>query len=956
MLKKIKDFLLLDLSKEPTFQGSRILPDFFFSARSLWIFFVLPQLFMLLANLNAGRILWGDMDSESIVSFCVWVSLNIVILIFGALVAGANRRYLSIARSFGLVFLLAFYFSASLYFVPNTFHEVSPWIFSFFGHFFNFILFIAIPSLFLGLRICAFDSKLDLGKSFLISLVSAILVPAFTYLLFLLLSKFRSLPDLLAIIFIAVFSILGFLTCVAVGRVIAISFGAIIREQNKVLRLFLLGLFGMVLPAAYYFYFAINSMEMPFDERFFWGVVLANFLLLLLPIFKSKFPVFLQIFLTGPIYLILSYVMLLFLPFMPLMPFLIVKGIGIVMIAPLVLWLFATLKITKILQAQTKKAPAVGVLVFAMLLPIFAICARDYYYRVELAKALAYVESPDTNSARNFEGDSEAAAKAAIKFLEFKYGDYYPYLTPLEMEILCDSMVVRDSYLERISLLFLNRPLELEISDVKKRSFLNLKTAFMVARTAKTSKTREIKSADFKEEGGNFGKLSLTLAAGKHFYSEFIGNLELPDGVFVSAMSFEIDNVMRKASFVEKRAALWAYQNIVSDLRDPAIAFYKGDNLVSLRAFPINSDLKLELEFAKLSGIENSKFSINGKSFEFKDSPSSNKLLNVYDCGEFFALSPNFKNFNEGDFTELSILPAVILDMSASGAKFEDVENFLRDLDRDYPSVSRVKFYFSNLNFSPFEKIVERGEGGKWNLGRLKVAFDSFKRVGGFDKNLSKLFAEADIAKNFSSSAEFLPSDSVQIIYISNPSKTKELENSKLEPESAIVLRCGDSILQFEKSGIDTLQIVEAKYGDNLEIFKNSKFERLSKDALEMFSDRRDVDMLKLWRLSEKIAANPSLKQSLYAEAAKLSKEMKILSPQTALIVVERKPQEEIMKRAEKKALKSDKNYELTESDLDESDPAEMSEPSEILMAFLALLALIVSGKLAKLMRVRREN
>ena len=956
MLKEIKDFLLLDFSKESNFQGSHILPDFFYSARSLWIFFVLPQLFMLLANLNAGRILWGDMDSESIVSFCVLVSLNIVVLIFGALAAGVKRRYLSITRSLWLVFLLVFYFAVSLYFIPKTFTDVSPWIFSFFGHSFNFILFIAIPSLFLGLKICAFDSKLDLGKSFLISLISAILVPAFTYLLSQLLSKFSSLPDSLVLIFIAVFSILAFFTCVAVGRVIAISFGAIIREQNKLLRLFLIGLFGMVLPAAYYFYFAINSMEMPFDEKFFWGVVLANFLLLLLPIFKSKLPAFLQIFLTGPIYLILSYVMLLFLPFMPLMPFLIVKGIGIVMIAPLVLWLFATLKITKILQAQTKKAPAVGVLVFAMLLPIFAICARDYYYRVELAKALAYVESPDTNSARNFEGDPEAVAKAAIKFLEFKYGEYYPYLTPIEMEILCDSMVVRDSYLERISLLFLNRPLELEISDVKKRSFLNLKTAFMVVRTEKISKTREIKSADFKAEGGNFGKLSLTLAAGENFYSEFIGNLELPDGVFVSAMSFEIGNLMRKASFVEKRSALWAYQNIVSDLRDPAIAFYKGDNLVSLRVFPMDYDFKLELEFAKLSGIENSKFSINGKSFEFEDSPSSNKLLNVYDCGEFFALSPNFKNFDEGDFTKLSILPAVILDMSASGAKFEDVEKFLQDLDRDYQSVSRVKFYFSNLNFSPFEGIVEHGEGGKWNLGGLKVAFDSFKRVGGFDKNLSKLFAEADIAKNFSKSAEFLPNDSVQIFYLSNPSKTKEFENPKFESKSALVLRCGDSILQFEKSGIDTLQIVEAKYGDNLEIFKNSKFESLPKDVLAMFSDQRDVDMLKLWRLSEKIAANPSLKQSLYAEAAKLSKEIKILSPQTALIVVERKSQEEIMKRAEKKVLKSDKNYELTESDLDESDPAEMSEPSEVLMVFFALLALIVSGKVAKIVRARSLN
>ena len=62
------------------------------------------------------------------------------------------------------------------------------------------------------------------------------------------------------------------------------------------------------------------------------------------------------------------------------------------------------------------------------------------------------------------------------------------------------------------------------------------------------------------------------------------------------------------------------------------------------------------------------------------------------------------------------------------------------------------------------------------------------------------------------------------------------------------------------------------------------------------------------------------------------------------------------MKRAEKKALKSDKNYELTESDLDESDPAEMSEPSEILMVFFALLALIVSGKVAKIVRVRSRN
>ena len=60
--------------------------------------------------------------------------------------------------------------------------------------------------------------------------------------------------------------------------------------------------------------------------------------------------------------------------------------------------------------------------------------------------------------------------------------------------------------------------------------------------------------------------------------------------------------------------------------------------------------------------------------------------------------------------------------------------------------------------------------------------------------------------------------------------------------------------------------------------------------------------------------------------------------------------------RAEKKALKSDKNYELTESDLDESDTAEMSEPSEILMVFFALLALIVSGKVAKIVRARSRN
>ena len=107
--------------------------------------------------------------------------------------------------------------------------------------------------------------------------------------------------------------------------------------------------------------------------------------------------------------------------------------------------------------------------------------------------------------------------------------------------------------------------------------------------------------------------IEITLAEGKFGPREYKTDFILPDGSFITDYYLYVGETKKRGIMTDKRAAQIAYESIIRTPRDPGIIYYDNDNRLLLRVFPF----PFEKSYTRKTGFQimysqNGSFTIGG--------------------------------------------------------------------------------------------------------------------------------------------------------------------------------------------------------------------------------------------------------------------------------------------------------------------------------------------------------
>lgn len=979
----------------------RPLPAAFYSFRSLLWAWVLPQALMLFCNLGAWAVVSGDASAENSRAAFFLAAANAGCIVVGAALALFPKRpFGALAEGACELFLMAYFTGVMILFSKAVPDGVSPWMLSELAVGLNIIFCIFIPGIFVGLRACEFKIGENYLRDFLASVASAAAFPVLIYIggasLFRLFEFAMeplegALPESVFVFIVAfLFACAGFVTCIGIGRALIVLYVA--SGKYRYLEWLSMFVFCLALPLlGLCMTDGLKGFPYPMNFRICMLMVLANCAVLAIPVSGNARANF-ALFAAGcALYSFVCYVALIFIPFIPFAIPLIFMGVGFVLISPAALFVFSSMKLSRLFRSLPcrKSAAAAGVVAF-LAIPAF-ITLQSFYYREHLERGLNYVESADTSSPRRaFGGDAAAVAGAAEWMFSYKRGEYLPFITPFRMWILCDGMVLSDSKLRRIYGAFTGRDFDADMAGSGRHSgLLNAFGTSFVQTPTNSSRNREVEVEKFTVcESPDGGADAAVFAKPKSVAAqELYARISMPEGVFLSGMEFPVEGVVKRANVVEKKAALWTYENIVAERRDPAIAFYLPDGDVALRAFPVWGDgVKIGLEFVCLPGFSASCVGIRasgadtGAVSEKPRASAANATAGFFAWEDFLVASvPESPAVSKFAFARRPYY-ALVIDRSSGGVDPALVESALDTLRAANPGVGLAKLYLSNLNFEPAGRAEFDAESGKWKVSGLAGAVEKFPAVGGFDFAASLLFAMRDYEAALDSGSLEDAAAFPVLVFLTRSKPPAEIPNpyAALVPElrgpgflafdgsgpapdaagaadlsaKSAILRSGDA-LRPVPSGRPSVAVFPAS-GGGKKADAAVLVPRGGGDGPALATARGGVSgkaasAARLFALSGAAARNPALKEELFPEIVGLSKASGIMARETSLIVVETSSQERIMALAEKKAMSSNKNLSFGEDDeaFGEAPPPNMPEPCAWLAALLAAAAVCAASRLA---------
>lgn len=979
----------------------RPLPAAFYSFRSLLWAWALPQALMLFCNLGAWAVVSGDASAENSRAAFFLAAANAGCIVIGAALAFFPKRpFGALAACACELFLMAYFAWVMILFSKAVPDGVSPWMLSELAVGLNIVFCTFIPGVFVGLRACEFKIGKNYLRDFLVSVASAAAFPVLIYIggatLFRLFEFViepleNALPESVFVFIVAfLFACVGFVICIGIGRALIVLY--IASGKYRYLEWFSMFAFCLALPAlGLYMNDSLGGFPYPMNFRICMLMTLANCAVLAIPVSGNARANF-ALFVAGcALYSFVCYVALIFIPFIPFAIPLIFMGVGFVLISPAALFVFSSMKLSRLFRSLPcrKSAVAAGIMAF-LAIPAF-ITAQSFYYRRHLERGLNYVESADTSSPRRtFGGDAAAVAGAAEWMFSYKRGEYLPFITPLRMWILCDGMVLPDSKLRRIYGAFTGRDFDADMADAGRlsgplnafgTSFRQASGILPPGRNVEVEKFSVCESLDGVADASVLAKPKYGGA------QELYARISMPEGVFLSGMEFPVEGVVKRANVVEKKAALWTYENIVAEGRDPAIAFYLPDGDVALRAFPVPvNGAEIGLEFVCLPGFSATGIEIRASGIDSAavcdkpSAPSSAGSSGFFAWEDFSVASvPESPAASEFAFARRPYY-ALVIDRSYGGFDPALVESALDALRAANPGVGLAKLYLSNLNFEPAGRAEFDAESGKWKMSGFTGAAEKFPAAGGFDFATSLLLAmrdyEAALDSGSLEDAEAFP----VLVFLTRSKPPAEIPN----PYAALVPEMrGPGFLAFDGSGPAPDVAGAADLSAKSAILRSGDALRpvpLGRPSVAVFpvsggGKRADAAVLvprgggegpalatarggvsgkaaaaaRLFALSGAAARNPSLKEELFPEIVKLSKASGIMARETSLIVVETSSQERIMALAEKKAMSSNKSLSFGEEDevFGEVPPPNMPEPCAWLAALLAAAAVYAASRLA---------
>lgn len=607
------------MSADPSAPPSSLLPAPL--RRPLWLLgtLVVPQLVLLLLNFRSWWLVAGELTplQTGQVQTLGASALLLIVLGLGAAVTMARGRR-TLDWPHGLALLLGHV--AYLWAVTASLDKLVPasvpdWMLPR-----GMVLYhqyaLCMPALLhAALLIACFGTRRHLGVELGGSALAVFGLPLVAY-------GFAHLVDSLhldrgAMVYgiILMFASLTALMVMALLRVLMLL-AQVIRRLGGHGRLVLLALVGIVGPIAG---LALN-IRIPFPADFqstgVYVMALLNGFALLLPVDGPRLHHRLAWLAQCALFAFTSYFMLVFLPFLPLsLLAVIAMGSGLLMLVPLVLFVLHAQQLAAGWRAARSSPDvagwaAAGLAAFLVLPGGFAL--RAHQDRTALHAALDHVHNPDY-ARGTFGGDLSAFQRGLENLRDFKAGLQLPFLSGFYNQVVFGGLVLPDAKLHTLYMTFFGRDLpEVRRDDVMRDVFgTGRRRGVWRAWRGNPPPTNTVELATLEtaravEGDCETATLKLALHNTGSAQAEYVTQLHLPPGVFVSGYWLHIGAERVPGRVFEKKAALWVYE-MIRDMtrRDPGLLLFRQPGLVELRVFPLaaNETRTTEIELIWPRGL-----------------------------------------------------------------------------------------------------------------------------------------------------------------------------------------------------------------------------------------------------------------------------------------------------------------------------------------------------------------
>ncbi|MDD4237489.1 MAG: MSEP-CTERM sorting domain-containing protein [Desulfotomaculaceae bacterium] len=328
-----------------------------------------------------------------------------------------------------------------------------------------------------------------------------------------------------------------------------------------------------------------------FSSPAFYIIAALNGFLMLLPAVKDKKLRLLVFYLKAVCYTYILYFFIVFLPILPIGAIgLIFYGLGIFILAPALAAIWQGWHIIKEWAGLSKAwgTPRI-IAVFCAGIITLPVCMISTFWsdKDNFAAAVRYL---DHNSVEVTKTIDLARLDRTLKNVKGSYDltrgitGYAPGNTPIisafYTDFVLDEKVISQHNILALENLFFDSGHSLIDAGLSNSNMVNNR----VRLAAVKSKT------EFAEETGVYRSwvdLTLENPTGEG-NGEYVTTFKLPEGAYISDYYLDVSGDRKEGILTDRRAAMFIYRKIVNTRRDPGLLYYTGRNTLELRVFPFS--------------------------------------------------------------------------------------------------------------------------------------------------------------------------------------------------------------------------------------------------------------------------------------------------------------------------------------------------------------------------------
>lgn len=826
----------------------------------------------------------------------------------------------------------------------------------------TFIMPTLLHSLFCTIiRLTPNANKVQLSTNFLIML----LIPALFYLFFILISPMWRKSNLNIGDDIVLFL---FVSCCVVFMFFFLRFFYILArrrnltlEDSIIARVFFTFLFpfiGLTLNAAF------DNMFGDFMSIWFFIIAFATGVALITP--ASNNPIIRLIFfiIKTITYCYTIYFCLVFLPLIPLaLVTIIVFGLGLLMLTPLILFIYHTndlVKDTKFLKKHYKGWKINLTIVASLLVIPIGITISYKSDKVELTKMMDYIYSP--NLADNEPIDTKSISKTLVRTKPHsRTGFLYqstPFLSSYYKWIVMDNLNISNNRRKTIE----------DIIDEGCYYPKSEKTARQNDPLARES-AAELKNIECNSRYDSINNVWISqvdIILENPFENswnvEYSTQFDLPAGCWISDYYLYVEDRKEMGILAEKKAATWIFKQIRDYRQDPGLLRYIGGNTIDFRVFPFSS-LEIRQTGIEFTHKEPVILEFDGRVLQLGDSETLKVSLSNSKTDDIIYLSAQDKEKLE----TVKRIPYYhfIIDTSADRSKTRtynsDKFNLADTHTRKVNYINDIKYLLAKNQITPqnakisyvnaFTETIDFKDDWETDLQSKKFENGFF-----LDRAIRKILFDHYTNPSDNYPVIVLLSDNIYDAIILDGLADWEftypekqcfylLRNKEITPFNLFsnsIEKTTDSPSLNTKKWVSDKATVYLPDDSKASIVLNTKSKTL--DTINKITEKQWSSALLMqgqWMLQ---TLYPETSNTEWLNLVKNSFKSQIMTPVTSFIVVENEAQKALLAQKQKQTLEGNKNL-----DLEDPDTVAMSEPDMfIIIALFLIIVFIYKWKKSK--------